>query len=388
MKRTLLPFIVVLAGSGGAVHCSSEGTGPSDTPGSVADGGTTGPGGDDAGAGSDTADGDDAGTDPAGDADVPTAYHTAKDGTYEEASTWLEGAVPPAGSDVTIGHTVTLTGAASVKNVSVTAAAVFTVNAKMSITGDVQNEGKVISTNTFSFLGAEPQHVGGKGTFSTPDYVDVNAMFFDSLEFDNAAKPVAVTFNVGTTNPNVYVSRSVDFKSGAIDIGDHHLYVFADATASQTSGFLLSHKGGKGTMAKQFPPGASSFTFFVADDAATADVSPVTFTFTSNSQARWLGVHVEDGVHPAMNTGSTPTDYLSRYWVLYGEAKMGTYDMTMTFTYLPEDVVGTATNLPIGRWNGASWEQYMSSPKTANELAMAVDETTISQATCHITGRK
>ncbi len=79
-------------------------------------------------------------------------------------------------------------------------------------------------------------------------------MFFDSIEIDNPAEPVAVTFDVGTKNPNVYVSQSIDFKNGAFDIGDHHLYIVKEATATRTNGFLLTHKGGKGTMSREFRP--------------------------------------------------------------------------------------------------------------------------------------
>jgi hypothetical protein len=177
---------------------------------------------------------------------------------------------------------------------------------------------------------------GAQANFRNPALAKAPGCF-TALAFDNVAEPCAVTFRIG----NIYVTDAIAFTNGAVTAQggagrpDHHLYLLRTCAVSRANGFWVT--GGKfGTMSRQLPPGASSFTFHVGDDVGSVDYSPMTVQVASNTTEQWLGVTVQDRVHPDLAAHPAP-DHLTRYWECYGDTA-GTFAMTLSFAYLPADV--------------------------------------------------
>ena len=84
--------------------------------------------------------------------------------------------------------------------------------------------------------------------------------------------------------------------------------------------------------------------------------SPVTLTYTTNSDPRTIGIRVTDAQHPS---DGTVTNYISRYWS-FTDDQAGSYILNAIFTYIntAADLNGAAVSLRGNRWDGASWTQY------------------------------
>jgi len=269
----------------------------------------------------------------------------------------------------------------------------LTSGAVLRIKGDIINNGTLTDLAGISFsqrTGSNTvlQTVSGTGKFlNAYNTGNLNAPFFTNLEFDNIAKPIAVKFAVNTSNPNIYITGNVAFNNGVISLPEiNHMYFMETATATRKNGFMLNYKGRAGQMSKLFGIGASKFTFHIGDNTGDFNYTPATLEYTANSQARWMGVRVEDGDYAYLNNGSTAKDYLNRYFDVYGDLN-GTWNANFTFTYLNEDVIGSTTNMKYGRWNGSTWEQY-TSPVTANTFSYTFNQSTLIRYTKAVfTGR-
>ena len=203
------------------------------------------------------------------------------------------------------------------------------------------------------------------------------AKWFTSLEFDNIATPTAVSFALG--GYGTWVSGSppdgalgvdtlLDFKNGIIDVGgDNQFVVLQHCAVTRTNGFLLRGKGGykegsgKGEWVQLFPAGASRRVFHIGTLnplASRFDYLPVTFDLSANTyDGKAISIFSWDQVHPQMQLGGAQASYLSRWWNVVSTNALGTYDGTATFTYLPEDVVGSQSQLASSWINRgrASW---------------------------------
>jgi len=255
-----------------------------------------------------------------------------------------------------IGGNLTLNSNSQVKT--------FASGAVLRIAGNIINNGTFTDLAGISFSqrtgpSTVLQTVSGGGKFlNAYNTGSLNAPFFTNLEFNNTAKPIAVKFALTVSNPNIYITGNVAFTNGVISVPEaNHMYFMEKATATRQNGFLLIYKGRNGQMAKQFGIGASKFTYHIGDNEGGYHYTPATLEFSSSSVSRWMGIRVEDGAYSYLNTGSTATNYLSRYFDVYGELG-GTWSAKFTFSYLNEDVVGSVANMKYGRWNGSKWENY------------------------------
>ena len=238
-------------------------------------------------------------------------------------------------------------------------------SAQFAIEGNIANAGIVTSTNTITFASTPiaggtvvaattAQTVTGAGVFRNST-TSVTAKFTNLL-FNNSTAGSAVTFSIG----DVTTTGLNTFTAGIVDIGNNNNYTFGSAgTTARTSGYVLIQ--GTGEMRKDFATGASSFVFNVGENTGTTEYSPCFLNFSANSIARTIGVKAIDANHPNLNTGSTPLDYLSRYWS-FTDNQAGTYTYTGTFTYVAGvgDVNGTEANIKVGRWGGSAWTGHVS----------------------------
>ncbi|HRG59556.1 MAG TPA: hypothetical protein PK323_11410, partial [Bacteroidia bacterium] len=115
--------------------------------------------------------------------------------------------------------------------------------------------------------------------------------------------------------------------------------------------------------------------------------SPVSLNFSANSILRDIGVIVTPGTVP---NNLPSSDYINRRWTFTNSAA-GTYTYLPTFTYVPADVFGTATNMKISRYVGPLWNEYNGTPNTTvtpptMTLTSNLNETT-GQLTSYWTGR-
>lgn len=247
------------------------------------------------------------------------------------------------------------------------------------VSGNVNVEfgGTLISNGTLVLNGSKPQIIAGTGKFINSYNMVLNAVMFTNLVFDNSYKDgIAVTFNCGSANKNVYVSGNVDFINGVISVPvANHMYFTENATASRVNGFLVTHSGRIGTMSKCFGKGNSSFTYHIGDNLNGYDYSPVSIDVNDNSLIRWFGVRVEDQKPINSNT----LNYLSRYWDLYGDIT-GTWKASFSFNYLPSDVVGDESKMNFSRWNGSGWETFSAKP-LGKKLSFSFNQNTLLRKT-------
>ena len=140
---------------------------------------------------------------------------------------------------------------------------------------------------------------------------------------------------------------------------------------SATSGYLKRSFSISSFQSQQFP---------IGDDVGIAQYNGFTFNFGPSSTTRVVGWKVVDGIHPNMNTPSTPANYLSRYYSSEVTPSTGTYSYYVDLPYIAsaEDIVGTEAAIGASRWNGSAWVGTEASINTTSDVirfASTVNET-------------
>jgi len=202
---------------------------------------------------------------------------------------------------------------------------------------------------------------------------------FSNLSFTGAAAGVSIPSSVTqlnaltsantsglSINSNITLNATgtaLTLTSCLLNLGSNDLTLSAGSTFSGTPSITnMVVADGSGQLRKVFPTGASSFTFPVGDVTSGSDYSPFALTFSANSTNRTIGIRVIDAAHPS---NGAVTDYATRYWTVSdNQAGVGTYtysSLSATYsTVAPTDVVGTAANYKINRFNGSGWVQLSS----------------------------
>ncbi|MFN4123736.1 MAG: hypothetical protein ACK4GL_10595, partial [Flavobacteriales bacterium] len=213
--------------------------------------------------------------------------------------------------------------------------------------GSVQTTTRIFNSGAnFTYNGSSAQVTGSAAT-------SVNR-----LEIDNSAG-VSLSTNLNT--------NLLELSAGLLTLGTHHLTVNS-TSASAINGqnatrYIVTNSTGELRRAIATSGLPINYEFPIGTASA---YTPTQFNFTANSAARNLHVRTVGNRNP---NDVTVTDYINnRYWVTDLSNNAGTYNYTSQFTFLPGDVVGSASNIRLNRWNGTAWNQPGGSSIVGNNL--------------------
>src|SRR5687768_1099012 len=114
----------------------------------------------------------------------------------------------------------------------------------------------------------------------------------------------------------------------------------------------------------------ATFEFPIGDGT---NYSPLSNVFTGSAYAAAnLRARVNDLTHP--NNPTDATDYISRYWDINATGITG-YSNTMTGTYVPADVTGTAAKVKGAVYDGTEWS-YVAAAGGTNTVTGSTDDVT------------
>jgi hypothetical protein len=159
------------------------------------------------------------------------------------------------------------------------------------------------------------------------------------------------TKSLGT---NTIVNGVLTFSSTATaQLGGYNLTLGPSATISGASASNFIIATGTGELRKNFTANGA-FLYPVGDTSALGalEYSPVTLNFTIGTfSSAYAGIKLMNAKHSS--NGST-TDYIKRYWTV-SQSGISNFLCNANFVYVPTDIVGTETNLVLGKL-GAQWD--------------------------------
>jgi fibronectin-binding autotransporter adhesin len=182
---------------------------------------------------------------------------------------------------------------------------------------------------------------------------------FGSLTLNNAAGAQTIA--------DITVNGTLTLSNGIIYIDNNLLSMGASATATGTfsatrmirTNGAISDSG----MVKNYPVGASSFTFPIG---VTGKYTPVTYNVTANGAVGAIQIRPVNAKHPA--TTDAAALELNYYWLVNGTGFSG-LTLTHTYNYLNADVNGTETNYVTGRFLSNAWTPLFGIGGTVNSVA-------------------
>lgn len=236
-----------------------------------------------------------------------------------------------------------------------------------------------LNNNTLSFYANGKAIIGsGTGTLTCSPNSNINisgngTVNTGSLKFtagNEIFNNLTVNISAGTYN---YVSLgsaatlngTLTFTAGVLSLGSNNLTLGNSAVISGTlSSANMIDATGTGQLIKSFG-GTGSFTYPVGNNGASAVYSPATLNFTSGSfSSAKVGVNVSASKH-ASNT--SVTDYLNRNWTVTQTGITG-FTCDVSFLYDVSDVVGTESNIYVGKYSGIFWELLGQTDYTNHKL--------------------
>lgn len=151
---------------------------------------------------------------------------------------------------------------------------------------------------------------------------------------------------------------TAQLNGGILNIGDNDLTFTSgsDYTGGSASSYICAQDGGK-VIREYTSQGVKGFTYPVGDlTKPHAEYSPATVELVHLTDDLQVGINLRNERHPG-NTTSTNT--LNRYWnvqVVNPQSKK--YKATVSFSYLDNDVDGSAAQLRTAGFYGGNWYHY------------------------------
>lgn len=259
------------------------------------------------------------------------------------------------------------------------------------------------ANTTFTAASSGTAVTSGTVTYNTTTtlaYVTAVGAQTTGNEFPATSGPVNVTFNNTNATPTVTLSGSrtvtgtLTLTAGRVTLGANDLTLSGTtltATSPSTTNMIVINGAGlfKRSISTTVP---TAYLYPIGEITGIVQYSPVTLQFTANSAIRIVGAKVIDGISGNMNTPSTPTNYLSRYWIFSENGAGGTYNYYINPAVAitgAEDEVGTASLIKAAYWNGSVWTASANTYTTGSLVSNAtgVSETAAPLGTVEWTGR-
>jgi len=191
---------------------------------------------------------------------------------------------------------------------------------------------------TYEFNGVSPQVTSAFTTTPTASTVA-------NMVINNTA---GVTLSAGYN-----VTAALQMQTGNLTLSTFNLTT-ASITGSPFSNTKMVVTNNTGALGQ--PVAVATILYPVGN---SGQYTPASYTFTANSTARYLNVRA---VTPRNVNDVSATDYINnRWWNTDLSVTTGTYAYTAVYTYISGDMVGTAANIRLNRWNGSAWVNDASS---------------------------
>lgn len=158
----------------------------------------------------------------------------------------------------------------------------------------------------------------------------------------------------------VMINTGLNLTNGLISLGnfDMSLGLTATNTGSANSFVVSDPDAGTGKLTKRVNS-LGAYTLHIGENTAPngAQYAPATINFSSIvsfSPNAYYGIQVKDAVHPNIDS---PTDYLTKYWIITSSGTFDTpvYSFTGTYTSGTSDINGTESNCISAKWDGSKW---------------------------------
>ncbi len=157
---------------------------------------------------------------------------------------------------------------------------------------------------------------------------------------------------------------SITLANSILSIGNNNLSIVNAAFVGNDSTYIETN--GSGIVSKTFTT-SSSFTYPVGN----AEYSPITLDFTTGSfSSASASVIVENSIHSGVSASSSTTDYIERYWTVT-QSGISSFTCDVTANYHDSDIVGSESNLFMGKWDGSVWDVGSSVNVSNNELTIS-----------------
>lgn len=251
------------------------------------------------------------------------------------------------------GTTVSLSANTSISgNLLISNGTFASANNNMTLGGNWTNNGTGFTAGTGSVT------INGTGT-STIGGSTVTSFNNLSVTKSSGTAVLGQSVNVAGT---LTIGVNLNLASFNLTLGNASPAIVNSGGAFGASRMIIASGGGK--LIKSATSAAQASYFFpIGDNSGTTDYSPFTTNFTAVGAAGSIAVGVTDVQHP--NNGFT-SNMLTRYWTV-NHTGLGTFSTTVTVQYTNADVVGTESNLRLGKWNGSEpWVRFTTVPNAAN----------------------
>jgi hypothetical protein len=250
--------------------------------------------------------------------------------------------------------------------------AVLTVEGglKNGTTGTINNSGTIDLKGDFTNMPGGTWSTANPNTLKFSGAANSNVTS-GTAQFQTVAIEKATTYNV-TLLDNMTINTQLNFNAaGASKLitGNFDLKIGGTGTVIGYDSDEYVATTGTGGMVKTVT--ANGAFFFPVGDAT--NYTPVNNAFTGSAySSATLRAKANGVVHP--NRPSDASDYINRYWDMDATGITG-YASTLTGTYVPADVTGTASLIKGAVYNGSAWS-YTGADGSANTVIGTTTATT------------
>jgi hypothetical protein len=218
--------------------------------------------------------------------------------------------------------------------------------------------GTATKTNTITglgtFKGSSTSNLTLLGTGSIGTLKFANDLNLGTFTINRQAATVGCTMGSAVT-----INTALNLTNGLILLGNFDIALGLTATNTGSSnGFVISDPNvGTGKLTKRVNA-IGAYTLHIGENTAPngSQYAPATINFSSGtfSASAYFGVQVKDAIHPNIDS---PTDYLSKYWIISSSGTFTTPIFSFTGLYTPgtADVNGIESNCISAKWDGTIW---------------------------------
>lgn len=150
-----------------------------------------------------------------------------------------------------------------------------------------------------------------------------------------------------TLASNVRISGVLNMQAGSIAMGANNITFANTGSITYAAGPNGTNRliaVGAGEVRREFPTGASNFSWFVPVGDATLNVTPCTIIVNGTATNGVVGVNLTDAKSP-LNLHST--NFITRYWTL-SQTGFTSVDVRFAGEYVSADVVGNENDIVLG----------------------------------------
>ncbi len=227
----------------------------------------------------------------------------------------------------------------------------------------IRTKGAIAGTGGIVYAAGSQLRYNGTVNMTSTDKEWPAAMTSVSVDIDNAAG-----INLHASRTATGGGGEVRLINGSLFLGNSDLFIDYlnsgnySITSPSSSNMFVTNGIGEFKLSTYVrsgtPVGFDYYAFPIGENTGSAEYSPVEIRFYKNTVSRIIGLRVIDAISPNINTPTTATDYLSRYWLISENGAGGLYRDSISVFYPPSDVNGTESNLKFSTFNAGTWTEH------------------------------